>query len=122
MAESASGCTSSRTTGSKRRWRSSSSTIARLLSPSFSPSPSSTSASRQTRNRLALATIIPGKSRSALARITWSRLTNTHSDEPSALTRSHWGRSVGSFTRTSTASPLTGSSSWNAHDVERFET
>ena len=65
---------------------------------------------------------MPGNSLSAFARITWSRPTNSHSDESRAPRRSHCGRSLGSFTRTSTASPLTGSSSWNAHEVERFET
>ena len=55
---SAPGCTSRRTTGSNRRWRSSSSTIMRLLTASASSS--STSASRHTRNRLALPTTIPG--------------------------------------------------------------
>ena len=37
-------------------------------------------------------------------------------------TRSHCGSSLGTLTRTSTDSPVTGSSSRNAHDVERFET
>ena len=39
-----------------------------------------------------------------------------------ARTRSHCGSSLGTLTRTSTDSPLTGSSSRNAHEVERFET
>ena len=80
----------------------------RLLSPSTSSS-SSTSASRQTRNRLALSTTIPGKSFSAFAAITWSRLTKTRAgDSTPAWTRTHCRSSRGTFTRTSTDSAVHG--------------
>ena len=121
IAGSAFGCSSRRTTGSKRRCCSSRSTMARLLRPSSSST--STSASRQTRNWLALSISIPGKSFWAFATITSSRPTNTRPpDSTPVRTRSHWYSSRGTLTRTSTDSPLTGSPRRKAHDVERFET